>query len=416
MGGATGSSSGDSSSYTGTGHHVCQVSLCVRFSFLSNWRIWKPFTRQVGSLFFLCQGPLFLHFFPPVGVTMKFEANISRMPVDLAVITVFISLGHVCPFDLSCFILSLKRFGQHSTAPFSNVVGQIHLSLCLFRDYHCEHFPHVHVGKGISLLISSQHRLILLKYAVTKVSHSALEEVQNTKRSEMSLEMELVIQDLIMESTFFHFLYSEASVGASMDPSMNPHLSFASKAVFTPMLHAHLRGLSLVSHVSSSQCLCKVSRLIHLNAVMAPTKKASRSSDSYDNNRFASAEAEKSFKELYSQCITFVQPPEFPGVQHLVQEFYAYLGNWNADDEVLVGKKQVKINREVIQKFYELPNLPTTQCEYHRMTNEAVTKEYDDVLKELYEEEYRSMEWKFHGKTNEPTNLDRALLNTEAKC
>ncbi|KAF7833084.1 uncharacterized protein G2W53_015417 [Senna tora] len=75
-------------------------------------------------------------------------------------------------------------------------------------------------------------------YLSSRVSYRALEEVQKTKRSEISLEMELVIHDFIMELTFFHFLYSEGSAGGSIEQSIKPVLSFASKAVLMPILQA----------------------------------------------------------------------------------------------------------------------------------------------------------------------------------
>ncbi|KAF7833370.1 uncharacterized protein G2W53_015703 [Senna tora] len=185
--------------------HVCQISLLI---ILGEWRVYHCFIDSIchlllgGYLSFLAAFlALAASFFP-----WKVLAIMALLPS-----------------------LEPERQIQDLCSDYIKAWSQSHQKLHQF--YQC---------------IKICNPFIQIARALSASTGWALEERQNTKSSESSLEIEWVSHDLIMESTFFHFLYSEGSLGGEMDPSMKPILSLASNAVLTPMLHGHSISFSSI--------------------------------------------------------------------------------------------------------------------------------------------------------------------------
>ncbi|KAF7825423.1 Non-specific lipid-transfer protein 3 [Senna tora] len=205
---------------------------------------------------------------------MNLETNILIVAIDITMLTVLIFLGGIFPFVVCPGWWS---FGYHYTASFCGVaVTPVYLSLDLIRYYYVvslikrrqriqiqylgpNHIiSRIEAHKKLYELDRSQQICDLLVKPADTLSTCAsrdghdsihlvppsmkliirlLDERQQTKVSASSLVSEFLIHDLIMESTAFHFAYSVGSSGGGRLPSMKPTFSFASRAVFTAMLH-----------------------------------------------------------------------------------------------------------------------------------------------------------------------------------
>ncbi|KAF7800979.1 hypothetical protein G2W53_044530 [Senna tora] len=112
----------------------------------------------------------------------------------------------------------------------------------------------------------------------------------------------------------------------------------------------------------------------------------------------------------------YVKPPPFQGVQGLVQEFYAKLCSRDEDGKVFIRGRWFKISRDVIRELLFLPDIPTSKCEYHRMTTQRLTEEeYDAVLRKLYNPEDWSKPWELHHRTKECLSPDMTYFEPTAK-
>ncbi|KAF7810599.1 uncharacterized protein G2W53_037342 [Senna tora] len=180
--------------------------------------------------------------------------------------------------------------------------------------------------------------------------------------------------------------------------------------------------------------------------VMSQRKKGSLTSSSKGGKRFADEKAQKCFRDLYSLSTTiiserglliteglpayghlhylinkigwgdYVKPPPFQGIQGLVQEFYANLCSRDEDGKVFIRDRWFKISRDVIRELLFLPEIPTSECEYHRMTTQGLTEEeYDVVLRKLYNPEDWSKQWELHHRTKECLSLDMTYFEPTAK-
>ncbi|KAF7839501.1 uncharacterized protein G2W53_007983 [Senna tora] len=180
--------------------------------------------------------------------------------------------------------------------------------------------------------------------------------------------------------------------------------------------------------------------------VMSQRKKGSLASSSKGGKRFVDEKAQKCFRDLYSLSTTiiserglliteglpayghlhylinkigwgdYVKPPPFKGIQGLVQEFYANLCSRDEDGKVFIRDRWFKISRDVIRELLFLPDIPTTECEYHRMTTQGFTEEeYDAVLIKLYNPEDWPKQWELHHRTKERLSLDMTYLSLRPK-
>ncbi|KAF7801050.1 uncharacterized protein G2W53_044433 [Senna tora] len=86
------------------------------------------------------------------------------------------------------------------------------------------------------------------------------------------------------------------------------------------------------------------------------------------------------------------------------------------DGKVFIRGRWFKISRDVIRELLFLPDIPTSECEYHRMTTQGLTEEeYDVVLRKLYNPEGWSKQWELHHRTKERLSLDMTYFEPTAR-
>ncbi|KAF7835288.1 putative S-locus lectin protein kinase family protein [Senna tora] len=131
---------------------------------------------------------------------------------------------------------------------------------------------------------------------------------------------------------------------------------------------------------------------------MASRPRKKSASPIWDERRFATPDAEKLYRDVYSKTVTvvfergmelfehhnddnmmiatvktygwkkFIEKPAQPGILAIVREFYTNL-KYKRTGEVFVRGKMVPISHKAISEILDLPPLGATKCAYRRLSN-----------------------------------------------